>query len=316
MKILAPADRLAEVRPLIDAGADELYGGFVPSAWDETYGEVGSINKRTFRAAQFATIDELAKAVELSHGMGVRFYQTLNNDFYTPRQMPAVLKIAQEAAALGVDGLLVADLGLMLEVNKLHLPLELHLSILSAVLNTQAAFFFKDLGVTRIVLDRTLTTQEIAKVIANVPDVEFEAFVMYGKCPNIEGFCSFFHHDDPDHVWPCGRACDLKPVPADSSEAEAAAAAHSGWAEAVRGNACGLCGVYDLMKAGLTAAKIAGRGRKTEHKLAAIAALKTVRDLTAMGASRVDVVRAARASHERLFDLPCSPYECYFPAEG
>jgi len=316
LKILAPADRLVEVRPLIDAGADELYGGFIPSAWDETYGEVGSINKRTFQAAQFATIDELAKAVELSHGMGVRFYLTLNNDFYTPKQMPAVLKLAQEAAAVGVDGLLVADLGLILELNKLRLPLELHLSILSAVLNSQAALFFKDLGVARVVLDRTLTVQEIAKVVANVPSLEFEAFVMYGKCPNIEGLCSFFHHDDPDHVWPCGRACELKPVPADNPEAAAAAAAQSGWAEAVRGNACGLCGVYDLMKAGLTAAKIAGRGRKTEHKLAAIAALKTIRDLTAMGASRVDVAKAARASHERLFDLPCSPYECYFPAEG
>ncbi len=316
MKILAPADSLDEVRPLIDAGADELYGGFIPPEWEEAYGEVGSINKRTFQAAQFATLDELSQAIEVSHGMGVRFFQTLNNDFYTPRQMPAVLKFAKGAAAIGVDGLLVADLGLILELSKLDIPLELHLSILSAVLNSQAALYFKDLGVTRVVLDRTLTTQETAKVIANVPGLEFEAFVMYGKCPNIEGFCSFFHHEDPDHVWPCGRACELTPVPNDKAAAQAAVAAQSGWADAVRGNACGLCGVYDLMKAGLTAAKIAGRGRKTEHKLAAIAALKTVRDLTAMGASRVDVVKTARASHERLFELPCSPYECYFPAEG
>jgi hypothetical protein len=99
-------------------------------------------------------------------------------------------------------------------------------------------------------------------------------------------------------------------------EAQAAAEAQTSWANAVRGNACGLCGISDLMKAGLTAAKIAGRGRQTEHKLAAIAALKSVRDLTAMGASRVDVIKTAHASHERLFGIPCSPYECYFPAEG
>jgi U32 family peptidase len=301
---------------LIDAGADELYGGFIPPVWDETYATVGSINKRTFAAAQFATFKELADAAEVAHSMGVRFFLTLNNDFYSPAQMPAVLKLASEAADVGLDGLLVADLGLILELKRLKVPLELHLSILSAVLNSQAALFFKDLGITRVVLDRTLTTQEIAKIITNARGLEFEAFVMYGKCPNIEGFCSFFHHDDPDHVWPCGRRCSLKPVPFDSSEAQAAAQAQTDWATAVRGNACGLCGIYDLMKAGLTAAKIAGRGRKTEHKLAAITALKSVRDLTAMGASRVDVIKTAHTSHERLFEIPCSPYECYFPAEG
>jgi putative protease len=316
VKILAPADRLAEVRPLIDAGADELYGGFVPPEWDEAYAAVGSINKRTFAGAQFATFGELTEAVATARGMGVRFFLTLNNDFYSTKQMPAVINLAEEAAANGIAGLLVSDLGLILEVERLGLPLELHLSILSAVLNTQAALFYKDLSISRVVLDRTLTAQETAKIIGGVPGLEFEAFVMYGKCPNIEGLCSFFHHDDPDHVWPCGRECGFRTVPAESPEADAAVVAQAGWAKAVRGNACGLCGVYDLMKAGLTAAKIAGRGRKTEHKLAAVTALKSVRDLTAMGVSRVDVIKTARASHERLFSVPCSPYECYFPAEG
>ncbi len=316
MKILAPADHIDEVRPLIEAGADELYGGYVPPDWDEAYAAVGSINKRTFSAAQFATEDELAEAVSLARTMGARFFLTLNNDFYTTGQMSWVLALAERAAAIGVNGLLVADLGLILEIKRRELPLELHLSILSAVLNSQAAMFFGELGVTRVVLDRSLTTTDIAKIIAAVPGLEFEAFVMYGKCPNVEGLCTFLHHDDPDHIWPCGRACELAPVPAGNPVAAAAAKAQAGWATAVRGNACGLCAVYELMKAGLTAAKIAGRGRKTEHKLAAVTALKTVRDLTAMGASHADVVKVARTAHERLFNTPCSPYECSFPAEG
>lgn len=316
LKILAPADRLEEVRPLVDAGADELYGGFVPPSWDEAYAAVGSINKRTFASAQFVSFEELTKAVKLAHDMGARFFLTLNNDYYSAAQMPAVLELAGQAAAIEVDGLLVADFGLILEVKRLGLPLELHLSVLSAVLNTQAALFFSDLGINRVVLDRSLIAAEAAKIIGAVPGMEFEAFIMYGKCPNIEGLCSFFHHDDPDHVWPCGRACELKPIPSDSAEARAAAAAQAGWTDAVRGNACGLCGVYDLMKAGLTAAKIAGRGRKTEHKIAAVSAIKTVMDLTSMGASRSDTTRAAHAAHERLFNIPCSHYECYYPPEG
>ena len=315
MKILTPVDRLDEVAPLIEAGADELYGGFVPPGWRDDFRLVGSLNKRTFAEAQFTSVDELARAVKLTRSRGKRFYLTLNNDFYSAAQTPAVLAEVERAIDLGVDALIVADLGLVLEIKQRGHKIPLHLSILAACLNRHAALFWHELGISRIVLDRTLTAAEIAGIVTSLPDVDFETFLMYGKCPNVEGLCSFFHHNDPNHIWPCGQTCELTPVPADSREAEAAVKAQATWADTVRGNACGLCAYYDLEKAGLAAVKIAGRGRKTDHKLAAVRAIAKMREMSLSGAGRADIREAGARMHQELFNLPCDPYGCYYPAE-
>lgn len=286
MKILAPVDRLDEVALLVESGADELYGGFVPREWDNKYKAVGSINKRTFAEAQFGSAEELRSAIALAHNLGARFFLTLNNDFYSDFQMPAVLKQAELAEDIGIDALIVSDIGLILELRKMEIETELHLSVLAAVLNSGAAGFFKNLGVSRIVLDRSVYPADAAAIIAAEPNVEYEAFMMYGKCPNIEGFCSFFHHNDPEHNWPCGES---------------------------RGNACALCAYREMDRAGLTAAKIAGRGRKTEDKLAAVRALAAVRDLSESEASDEVFKRGAKKASHDIAGLPCSPATCYFP---
>lgn len=315
MKILAPVDRLDEVALLIEAGADELYAGFVPPGWRDDFKLVGSLNKRTFAEAQFTSTDELARAVKLARSRGKRFYLTLNNDFYSAKQMPAVLAEVERAVDLGIDALIVADLGLVLEIKQRGHKIPLHLSILAACLNSRAALFWHELGISRIVLDRTLTMAEVARIIASLPDVDFETFLMYGKCPNVEGLCNFFHHNDPNHVWPCGQSCELTPVSADSPEAWAAVKAQATWADTVRGNACGLCAYYDLEKAGLAAVKIAGRGRETDQKLAAVKAITEIRDMSLSGAGRTDIREAAVRAHQTLLNLPCDPYSCYYPVE-
>lgn len=288
MKILAPVDRLDEVAALIETGADELYGGYVPREWDKSYRPVGSINKRTFSEAQFDSVEELQSGVALAHHMGSRFFLTLNNDFYSPRQMPGALEVAEMAEDIGVDALIVSDIGLILELRKIEIETELHLSVLAAVTNSGAAGFFKELGVKRIVLDRSVYPREAAAIIAAEPGVEFESFLMYGKCPNVEGYCSFFHHNDPEHNWPCG---------------------------ANRGKACGLCEYREMDAAGLTAAKIAGRGRKTEDKLKAVRALAAVRDLSESGASDEVYKAGAQKAGREIAGISCAPDACYFPAK-
>lgn len=288
MKILAPVDSLDEVGALIESGADELYGGFVPREWEKSYKAVGSINKRTFREAQFETAETLRAAVALAHNMGARFFLTLNNDFYTDEQMPAVLDQAELAEDIGIDALIVSDIALILGIKRLELETETHLSVLAAAMNSGAVRFFKELGVARVVLDRSVGPAAAAGIIAAEPGVEYESFLMYGKCPNVEGYCSFFHHNDPDHNWPCGAS---------------------------RGSACGLCAYRDFDKAGLTAAKIAGRGRKTEDKLKAVKALAAVRDLAESNASPEVFVRGAQKASRDIAGLACDPASCYFPAE-
>ncbi len=315
MKILAPIDRFYEAERLIQAGADELYGGFVPSSWAETFTMAGSINKRSFQEAQFASRQELEETIELIHRNNAAFFLTLNNDYYSEKQYPLVLKEVEWAQAAGVDALLVADIGLILEITKLEIPIELHLSILSSVLNSRAAAFYRSLGVRRIVLDRTLSLSEISHIVQDVDDVRFEVFVMYGKCPNVEGLCTFFHHDDPKHVWPCCRNYTISTVSGsrEADEVLHAIEAQSAWSAHERGQACGLCAMYDLDRAGVYSLKIAGRGRYTDDKVRAVRMVEEMRSLLGSGVSRQDFVKAARELFVKTYGKECNPYVCYCP---
>ncbi len=311
MRILAPVDHVEEIGILAEAGADEFYGGFVPAEWNIAYADVGSLNKRTFADAQFSTAAELTAGVAAAHALSRPFFLTLNNNFYSAAQLPLVLSEVERAVNLKIDALIVADPGLILEIKRRRFPIELHISILAGVMNSAAARFYGDLGAARVVLDRSLTTAEAARIIAAEPEMDFEAFLMYGKCPNVEGLCSFFHDDSPEHIWPCGYPCDLVPAAA----ATPAAAVQATWSGTPRGNACGLCGYYELEKAGLAAVKIAGRGRRTEEKLQAVRAIAALRDVSLTGAGPGAMAEMARHVHVDMFDSGCDPYSCYFPAE-
>lgn len=315
MKILAPIDRFEEAERLIQAGADEVYGGYVPPGWAETYTITGSINKRTFQEAQFGTREELEETIKYMHRKDALFYLTLNNDYYSEKQYPLVLMEAEWAEAAGVDALLVADIGLILEIKKRGIPIDLHVSILSSVLNSRAAEFYRSLGVSRIVLDRTLSLNEIGRIVHDVKDVRFEVFVMYGKCPNIEGMCTFFHHDDPKHVWPCCRNYAISTVSGSDEALKVLEAvdAQSAWSAHERGRGCGLCAMYDLDRAGVHSLKIAGRGRYTDDKVRAVEMVAEMRRLIESGVSRENYVRAASDLFIKTYGKECNPYVCYCP---
>ena len=59
MLILSPVDRASEVPELVEAGAEELYAGYVPPFWAETFGPVVSCNRRSFDEANVGTFDDL-----------------------------------------------------------------------------------------------------------------------------------------------------------------------------------------------------------------------------------------------------------------
>jgi len=64
LKILSPVDHSHEVETLIENGAQELYGGFLPPFWEEKYGHVASINRRSYRESNFSSSAELTDAIE------------------------------------------------------------------------------------------------------------------------------------------------------------------------------------------------------------------------------------------------------------
>jgi len=312
MRILSPVDRRAEVGELADAGADELYGGYVSGDWRRKYSLLSSVNHRYFPSAQIGGLNELKGIVKDAHGRGLRFYITMNAPYYTGPQYEDILSDAARYIDMGVDAFIVADLGLVLRLAHIMPGFPVHLSTLGTVFNSKGAAFFSHLGVNRVVLPRELTVREMAGIIKANPGTEFDAFVMIGKCPNIEGFCSFTHNS-PSLIWPCEEAYTFGTVKTDG-RAEEIARAQAGWGSVNRRQACGLCAVRALDQAGVTALKVVGRGGPTAVKVKVVKAVRDMLDYSPGRAEvRLELQTKAKAVYKELFGRECSPYVCYFP---
>ncbi len=313
MKLISPVDGGAEAQALLDAGADELYGGYLSPAWRKRFGSLASPNQRTFEAAQIQTVEEFAEICALARSRGKTMALCLNAPFYTDEQIPLLLDQVDEAARAGVSGIILADAGLLRLLKARHPGLELQASTLAHLGNSAAVRFYARLGIARTILPRHLPVNEMAAIVRAVPGMAFDAFLLVGKCPNTEGLCTF-SHDSPDRIWPCEipyRIEALKP-PA-SASLDAAMAAQGSWSRTNRRHGCGLCAIPELVRSGIKGLKLVGRGAATLQK---VRNLQLAGDFLRLAALEPDPVKyrsKARAAHRERFASACSPNVCYYP---
>ncbi len=312
MKILCPVDTAAEAAELTALGAGELYGGYLPPAWSERFGLAAAPNRRSFAEAQIRDAAELRAVAAAAHAGGAEFYVTVNSPVYGAEQYPALFALADEALAAGADALIAADLGFVVGARKRWPGVRIHLSTLADAANHGAAAFWGRLGVERITLPRHLPLAAVEALVAATPGMRYDAFVLYGQCPNDEGQCTF-SHDRPDRVWPCVQEYRIEPLP-DSGPARRAAEAQRGWGGLSRADACGLCALWDLARLGVSAAKIVGRGTSTERKAWAVRTVAELLGLVRGGLGREEFLAAARKRSLGRLAHRCSPYLCYAPA--
>ena len=140
-------------------------------------------------AAVNFTDEGLREAVKLSHARGAKVYVTCNT---LPREeelkaLPPYLEFLQDA---GVDGLIIADLGVM-ELAKRHAPrVARHVSTQLGVINSATANVLFDMGADTVVLARETPLEDIRKIRANTPkELRIEAFVHGAMCVSYSGRC-------------------------------------------------------------------------------------------------------------------------------
>lgn len=133
--------------------------------------------------------EQMARAMEMCHGLGRRVYVTCNT---LPREdelkrLPAYLEMLD---GLGVDGLIIADLGVM-ELAKRYAPhAKLHVSTQLGVINSATACALYDMGADTVVLARETPMEDIRKIRANTPgELKLEAFVHGAMCVSFSGRC-------------------------------------------------------------------------------------------------------------------------------
>ena len=309
-EILAPINALHEVEPLLEAGATWLYGGVLPLEWKDKYPSTVLLNQRTFSSAQFSSLEALESAVWSTRMGGGSFALTLNAPFYMDEQMPAVLDLLRWAKEIQVDAVIAADPGLMAVMDREGVRIPVHLSTMGLASNVSAVKLYQRLGVDRIILPRFLNAGQIGDMVSGVPEMEFEAFVLVGKCPNIEGVCSFVH-DSSDQRWPCEWRWVLERK--DPAAPPAPVSKHyTDLAASDRRDGCGLCAVPLLASTGVSSFKVVGRGAPLARKVQLVDRRNNL--IASMPPSTdADWVERCREEYRANFGHPCTPHNCYYP---
>ena len=171
-ELLIPAGGKKQYIAAVENGADAVYVG-------------GKLFNARINAENFSD-DELERAVDYGHVRSVKTYVTMNTLLDDDQLAPA-LKQAQLYCKMGVDGIIIQDLGLGLLIKE-HLPqLPLHLSTQAGVYDAEGVRAAAKLGYERVVLARELSFEEIKKAIAT--GVEIETFVHGALCMCYSGQC-------------------------------------------------------------------------------------------------------------------------------
>lgn len=314
MLIHSPVDRAEEVAGLIGAGAGELYAGYVPPFWSETFGPVVSCNRRTYEEANVADIAELDAVVRAAAQRDVPVFVALNASPIPDAMIPPMVDLAADLARRGVRGVIVSDLPLLVALREARFRrLQLHASTLFSAFNGAAVAFLRRAGASRVILPRELAVREIEAMVPAAGATALEAIGMRGLCPNIEGFCTHLH-DDPGRTWPCELRYAKAWIGA-GAETPADVRNAIERSEGVdRYHSCGLCAIPLLERAGVHAFKIVGRGAETARKVEAVAAVREMRE---WGRETIpDAAACARRGKElyrEIFGRSCGPENCYFP---
>lgn len=174
VEVLAPAGSMEAFKAALSYGAQAIYLGE---------------KKFSARAhAQNFSLEEVQEAVRLAHLQGTKVHVTLNTLLADQELMEAV-ETAKKLAKIGVDALIVQDLGLIRMLRSVLPYMDLHGSTQMTIHNVQGAKLCKDLGLTRVVLSRETPFEEI-KRIKDIVDIEVEVFVHGALCVCYSGQCT------------------------------------------------------------------------------------------------------------------------------
>ena len=194
-ELLSPAGNFEKMKSAIRYGADAVY----------LAGQIFGMRA----AADNFSIEELYEAVKYAHERGVKVYLTLNT---MPREYEYELlkKYLCELAPIGLDAMIIADLGVFMLVKEVLPDMEIHVSTQANAVSAAACNAWYKLGAKRVVLARELTLSEIKAIRAGIPeDLELECFIHGSMCISYSGRCLLSGHmvDRDGHRGMCAQPC-------------------------------------------------------------------------------------------------------------
>ena len=175
LELLAPAGSMESITAAVQNGADAVYFGY------------GDFNAR--RNAKNFSEEEAAAAVSYCHLRGCRVHLTLNT-LLTDRELAGAAEVAAHASAIGVDAVIVQDLGVMRMLRQTVPDLPIHASTQMTIHSLDGVKRCADLGASRVVLSRELSRDQIEFICQRSP-IEIEVFGHGALCMCYSGQCFF-----------------------------------------------------------------------------------------------------------------------------
>lgn len=197
VELLSPAGTLKNMRYAFAYGADAVYAG------QPRYSL--RVRNNDFMAGN------LAKGIQEAHQLGKKFFLATNVIPHNAKVRTFMVDIAP-VIALQPDALIMADPGLIMMVREAWPDMPIHLSVQVNTVNYASVKFWQTMGITRVILSRELSLDEIADIRQRCPDIELEVFVHGALCIAYSGRCllsGYFNHRDPNQGT-CTNACRWK----------------------------------------------------------------------------------------------------------
>lgn len=173
-EILAPAGSQESLVAGVRCGANAVYLG-------------GKVLNARRNAGNFNS-EELKNAIAYCHARNVKVYITLNT-LCKDSELEDAYSFVKEALSYGADAFIVQDIGIMKMMRECFPDAKLHASTQTSVMTPAGAQALRDMGVSRLVLPREMTADEIAEIRKST-DMELEMFIHGALCMSVSGQCA------------------------------------------------------------------------------------------------------------------------------
>ena len=202
-ELLAPAGSLTMLETAMAFGATAVYAG------QPRY-------SLRVRNNDFGNLAVLKQGIDRAHELGNKFF-LVSNIFPHDNKIKSYVQNMAPVIALKPDAMIMSDPGLIMMVRETWPEMEIHLSVQANTVNSAAVKFWKSVGVSRVILSRELSLDQVAQIRQECPDTELEVFVHGALCIAYSGRCllsGYFNHRDANQG-SCTNSCrwDYKTQP-------------------------------------------------------------------------------------------------------
>lgn len=269
VELLAPAGSLEKLKMAVLYGADAVYLG----------GEEFSLRE----AADNFSLEEIKEGIAFAHRRGVKVYAAINIIAHN-EDLDGIAEFAQNIYELGIDAVIVADMGVFSVIRETVPELDIHVSTQANTVNHRSAAMWYKLGAKRVVLAREMSLAEMKEVRDKTPmGLELEAFVHGAMCISYSGRCllsNYMAHRESNRG-ACAQPCRWKYSLVEETRPGEVMPVYEGDNGTFIFNSKDLClieHIPELVEAGITSLKIEGRMKTAYYAASVVKAYREALD--------------------------------------